>query len=108
MKYLEAKQLVKKYYKTKQFSTDIETIIINKLLTYSAYYFVVLRDTKDGGSKLTDLRKTCDYFDYEEDYYKEICARHNVEFNNWAIETTFESIKDLENMIAVLDEISNN
>lgn len=105
MLYEDAKTLIKKHYGTSQFASDIEIIKINKLINFSNYYFVILRKDKDGSAKLSDLRKTCDFFDYEEDYYKEICARHNVMFNDWAIETKFESLQDLDNIIAVIDEI---
>lgn len=108
MKFEEAKTLIKLHYKTNQFANDIETIKINKMLNWSNCYFVVLRKNKDGSAKLTDLKKTCEYFDYSEDHYKTICKKHNVEFNNWAIETNFENLQSLENIIAVLDEISNN
>ncbi len=108
MEFEEAKALIKTHYKTNQFASDIETIKINKMLNWSSYYFIVLRKDKDGSAKLTDLRKTCEYFDFSEDHYKNICEKHNVEFNNWAIETKFESMQSLENIIAVLDEISGN
>lgn len=105
MLYEDAKTLIKKHYGTSQFASDIEIIKINKFINFSNYYFVILRKDKDGSAKLSDLRKTCDFFDYEEDYYKEICARHNVMFNDWAIETKFESLQDLDNIIAAIDEI---
>ena len=105
MKFEEAKTLIKKHYGTSQFASDIEIIKIDKLINFSNYYFVILRKDKDGSAKLSDLKKTCEFFDYEENYYKDICAKHNVTFNNWAIETKFESMQDLDNMIAVLDEI---
>ena len=105
MNYIEAKSEIKTKYKTRTISNDVEQIVINKLLDDYNLYFVVLKQESDG-VYLTDYAKNCDVLKLSSFEVKPICEKHNIHFNNNCLKTKYKSLKDLENFIKCLDELS--
>ena len=107
MSFENALNEINKVYETTKIALEVAVIKIDKMLDKNNLYYVVLKD-KNEKLILTDYAHTCEIINLGEDKFKEICKKYGIEFNNWNIEKTFNSIADLETYIACLDEIKNN
>lgn len=105
MNFNQALTEIKKEYSTITQAPQIEMIAINKLLDPFNTYFVVLKE-RNGKAILSDLAKTCDIIELEEEEYVEICKKYNLNFSNWDINCEFTSNDTLRNFISFLDEIA--
>lgn len=107
MTFEEAIKLINTKYHTSQRATDLVEIKVNKLLDINHYYYIALYNMNNT-LILTDIAESSDIlYDISEDHWKELCVKHNIEFNDWHLECKFNSLKDLDNFIALLDEVAN-
>ncbi len=108
MNLLDAVKIVNTKYSTYQRTTDLVEIEVHKVLNENSFYYIALLKVGDGVI-LTDLAESAEVLcDVSKERWEELCKKHNVCFNDWHIETPFNSMKDLENFIALLDEVSEN
>ena len=105
MFYIDAKKEILKKYKLNEYSIDVELVGTNKFFNLSNGYFIALICV-DGMAELTDMGKTCDYFDITQDALKNLCEKYNLTLDDWTIGTKFNKLSDLDNFIALLDEIT--
>lgn len=107
MNLTEATQLINTKYPTYQRTNDVVEIQTNKLLDYNNYYYIALT-TLNGKLILTDIAETANILnDITENCWKKLCSKHNIQFNDWHLECEFQSLKDLDNFISLLDEASS-
>jgi len=103
----QATELINKKYQTYQRVTDVVEIKVNKLLDLNNFYYIALVDMGDF-LVLTDIAETANILDHiPEEKWVELCKKYNLKFNDWHIETRFNSIDDLDRFISLLDEASN-
>lgn len=104
MNYEQAKQLIKTKWDIMEQTINATHIVVHKLLDGNSLYCIVLYNS-DNGVILTDYGNTAELFDLSEEQFTQICAKHNLTFEDWQIETPFNGLEDVENFISALDEI---
>lgn len=108
MDYKEAIKIIEKKYKVNAIDDVLTEIYVDKLLNPFNFYFLCLVNCKTRVI-ISDLANTADiFYDKDEEYFKNMCEKYNIAFNNWHIERTFTNMFDLEEFIYLLDEISED
>lgn len=106
MIFFDAQQLIKQSFTLTEYDTDISIINIDKLLTYSNYYFIALLEDNNQ-AKLSDMGKTNESILLPEDTWQTLCKKFHLEYKDGIISTPFNSMLDLVNYINLLDLISS-
>ncbi len=102
MQFQEALNIIKKHYETDEFTDDISIIKTYKLIDIANFYFITVVD-EDGIAKISDMAKTCEFFEKSEEEWLDICTKFGLVFDNYTIKTNFNGMEDLDNFVAMLD-----
>ena len=101
MEYRQALEQVKQKYHIVEKACDMAEIIVNKNLDNFNMFYIAIADD-DGDIVLNDLACTCEVIDLPEEKFVEICAKHNVVFDDWHISCKYENLDSLENYISCI------
>ena len=104
MKYNQALEEISKQYTVNKIALDSAQIITDVLLDEAN--IICINITKEGEDViLTDYAETINSFDLEEEQIKNICDDYQMDFNDYAIETKYNSIDDLIRYIECMKKI---